>query len=119
MIPPLGRFCLLVPLASMDFRLGLSSTAAASDASTFGGGVIASTGLSQVGVIAANLPVCGDVPELSEIATVLTIGLFDGIGGLRVAADAVGLTVLGHISVESHEPARRVVESRFGYFVCE
>ena len=93
--------------------MGLSGTATASDASTLGGGVTASSGLTQVGVIAANLPVRGDVPELDEVATVLTIGLFDGIGGLRVAADAVGLTVIRHISVESHEPARRVVESRF------
>ena len=109
----LARFCLLVPLARMDFRMALSSTATASDASTSGGGVTASSGLTQVGVIAANLPVRGDVPELSEVAAVLTVGLFDGIGGLRVAADAVGLSVIGHVSVESHEPARRVVESRF------
>ena len=109
----LGRFCLLVPLARMDFRLGLSGVATASDASTTGGGVTASTGLTQVGAIAANYPVRGDLPELSEVPTVLTIGLFDGIGGLRVAADAVGLSVIGHISVECHEPARRVVESRF------
>ena len=86
----LAGFCLLVPLA--DFRMGLSGTAAASDASTLGGGMTASTGLTEVGTIAANLPVRGDVPELSEIATVLPIGLFDGVGGLRVAADAVGLT---------------------------
>ena len=109
----LGRFCLLVPLARMDFRLGLSGVATASDASTTGGGVTASTGLTQVGAMAANFPVRGDLLELSEVATVLTIGLFDGISGLRVAADAVGLSVIGHISVECHELARRVVESCF------
>lgn len=109
----LSRFCLLCPLAKMNFRLALSSTVTASDASTTGGGVTASSGLSAVGAIAANLQVRGDIAELEDVSTVLTVGLFDGIGGLRVAADAVGLTVIGHVSVECHAPARRVVESRF------
>lgn len=47
------------------------------------------------------------------MTSVLTIGLFDGMGALRVAADAIGLPVVGHVSVEKHAPARRVVESRF------
>ena len=109
----LCRFCLLVPLARMDFRLELSSTVTASDASTFGGGVTATSGLSQLGTIAANMPTRGDIVEVDDVPTVLTVGLFDGIGGLRVAADAVGMSVVGHVSVECHEPANRVVESRF------
>ena len=109
----LSRFCLLVPLARMDFRLSLSSTVTASDASTYGGGVTASSGLTQVGTIAANMPTRGNVVELEDVPTVLTVGLFDGIAGLRVAADAVGFSVVGHVSVECHEPANRVVESRF------
>ena len=109
----LCRFCLLVPLARMDFRLALSSTVTASDASTFGGGVTATSGLSQLGAIAANMPTRGDIVEVDDVPTVLTVGLFDGIGGLRVAADAVGMSVVGHVSVECHEPANRVVESRF------
>ena len=43
----------------------------------------------------------------------LTIGLFDGIGALRVAADALGLGVIGHIRVEVKKEASRVLESRF------
>ena len=109
----LSRFCLLSPLARMNFRLALSSTVTASDASTTGGGVTASCVLSTVGTIAANLQVRGDIAEMEDVSTVLTVCLFDGIGGLRVAADAVGLTVIGHVSVECHAPARRVVESRF------
>ena len=109
----LSRFCLLIPLARMNFRLALSATVTASDASTTGGGVTASCGVSQVGAIAANLHVRGDITELEDVDTVLTVGLFDGIGASRVAADAVGLTVIGHVSVECHPPARRVVESRF------
>lgn len=70
--------------------------------------VTATSGLIQVGTIAAR----GDILEPEEVHTVLTVGLFD-IGGLRVAADAIGLTVVGHVSVETHGPARRFVESRF------
>lgn len=55
----LRRFCLLVPLARVDFRMELSSTVTASDASTFGGGV--TMGLFQMGTIAANMPIRGDM----------------------------------------------------------
>ena len=51
--------------------------------------------------------------EPNDLTQVLTIGLFDGLGALRVAADVIGLPVVGHISIEKHAPARRVVESRF------
>lgn len=51
--------------------------------------------------------------EPVDVSQVLTVGLFDGIGGLRVAADALGWNVVGHISVETSDSAARVVESRF------
>ena len=41
------------------------------------------------------------------------MGLFDGIGALRVAADACQLPVLGHISVEVKKEASRALESKF------
>ena len=44
---------------------------------------------------------------------VLRIGLFDGIGCLRVALDGLGCDVLGHISVEKDAAARRVAERHF------
>ena len=44
---------------------------------------------------------------------VLSIGLFDGIGALRVALDLVGVQVIGHISVEKDWSARRVVEAHY------
>ena len=56
-------------------------------------------------------PVSGDQPH--DMCQVLTVGLFDGLGALRLACDALGLPMCGHISVESHAPARRVVESFF------
>ena len=103
----LGRFVGLVPLAYMDFRCDISSRVTASDASEFGGGVCVSKSLTPVGCVAAKARTRGDVLEPTAI------GLFDGIGALRVAADALGWTVLGHISVESDEQARRVLESQF------
>ena len=44
---------------------------------------------------------------------ILSIGLFDGIGCLRVALDLLGCDVAGHISIEKDPCARRVVEHHF------
>lgn len=55
----------------------------------------------------------GDIPEPHDFCQVLTIGLFDGISGLRVAADILGLPMAGHVSVEKNEHARRVTEANF------
>ena len=44
---------------------------------------------------------------------ILVVGLFDGIGALRMAVELLGVPVLGYISVEPHKPAQRVVESHF------
>ena len=69
--------------------------------------------------MAACCKVRGDIPAMEDLTQVLTIGLFDGIGALRVAADAAGLPVAGHISVEVNPEASRVLESRFpGNTVC-
>eukprot|EP00435_Cladocopium_sp_Y103_P042338 s660_g11.t1 len=109
----LARFLGLVPLAYMNFRCQLSEIVTASDASEKGGGITASSGLTPMGVIASDCTIRGDVMEPEDIPGVLTIGLFDGIGALRVAADALGWNVLGHVSVEKNKQAARVVESQF------
>lgn len=57
--------------------------------------------------------VWGDLPEEVEFCQVLSIGLFDGIGALRVALDILGASCCGHISVERSEEARRVLEANF------
>ena len=44
---------------------------------------------------------------------ILSIGLFDGIGCLRVALDLLGCDVIGHICVEKDIAGRRVVEHHF------
>eukprot|EP00435_Cladocopium_sp_Y103_P037033 s3214_g9.t1 len=97
-IPPevtqeISRFIGLVPLAYMNFRCQISEVVTASDASESGGGVTASVGLSPMGAVASQCSIRGDVVDVVEpgdIPGVLTIGLFDGIGALRVAADALG-----------------------------
>eukprot|EP00435_Cladocopium_sp_Y103_P016211 s3739_g4.t1 len=109
----LVRFLGLLPLAYMDFRTSISPQLTASDASQSGGGVTVSTGLTPAGAVARHCSVRGDLVDPVDIPSVLTIGLFDGIGALRVAADALGWNVVGHISVEKYAPGQRVVESRF------
>ena len=109
----IARFMGLVPLAYMDFRTHISPHVTASDASEHGGGLTVSAGPSPVGCVASQCPVRGDLLEPVDLTSVLTIGLFDGIGALRVAADVLGWHVQGHISVEISPQAQRVVESRF------
>ena len=108
-----ARFVCLIPLAQMDFRLNISPEVTASDASTTGGGLTASVGLTGFGQAAAAATIRGDLPEPADVCAVLTVGLFDGIGALRVAADACQLPVSGHVSVEVKKEASRVLESKF------
>ena len=109
----IARFIMLMPLAQMDFRADLCDQVTCSDASTLGGGICVSEGLTGYGVSAANSRVRGDVPEMHDMVQVLTVGLFDGVGALRVAADSLGLPIAGHVSVEMDAKGRRVVESWF------
>ena len=109
----LARFCALVPLARLDFRLRIAGNVTASDASSGGGGACVSTGLTDYGVAAANATVRGDVPEAHDLIQVLSVGLFDGVGCLRMACDVLGLPMAGHISVEKSLEGRRVVEAAF------
>ena len=109
----IARCIALLPLAKISFRLAVDSAVTASDASTTGGGLTVSTRLSNLGQVAATCQIRGDVPEPSSMIQVLTIGLFDGIGALRVSVDALQLPCVGHISVEKDPAASRVLESRF------
>ena len=109
----IARFILLTPLAQMEFRADLCDQVTCSDASMLGGGICVSQGLTDYGVAASNSQVRGDVPEEHDMDQVLTVGLFDGIAALRIAADTLGLPVAGHVSVEKNPQAKRVVESWF------
>ena len=112
-IHELSRFLCLLPLAFINLRSPADPLVTASDASTTGGGVCVSRGLTPFGAAAASSHVRGDLPEEHDFTQILSIGLFDGISGLRVAMDCLGVPVAGHISVEKTPEARRVVESYF------
>ena len=107
------RFVALGPLARLDFRLPMHRLVTCSDASSSGGGVCVSKGLSPLGVMASQGNVRGELAEDRRDHKVLSIGLFDGIGALRVALDLLDMEVLGHISVEVNPAASRVVEANF------
>eukprot|EP00435_Cladocopium_sp_Y103_P023216 s2113_g5.t1 len=95
-------------------RLPMVPQVTASDASSTGGGLSCSIGLTDFGVAAQAALVRGELPEPLEYTEVLTVGLFDGIGALRVAADALHLPMAGHISVECNAYANnKVLESAF------
>ena len=109
----LARFLALIPLGFMNFRLEFDEQVSASDASTTGGGLVMSRGLTPYGQAASLASVRGEVAEDHDFHQILSIGLFDGISALRVALDTLGLPVAGHVSVEQDPRARRVVEAYF------
>jgi len=106
------RFLGMLPLARMDFRLDMSSMVTCSDASQQGGGICASGPLTPFGQVVAQGALRGEVPESGDLA-VFSLGLFDGIGALRVALELINVKVLGHVSVECNKSAQRVVESHY------
>ena len=103
----------LVPLARMDFRLDFHRQVTCSDASSSGGGICSSVGLTPYGVLASKALLRGERPEGQHDHRVLSVGLFDGIGALRVALDLLEVEVIGHVSVEVNPHASRVVEAHF------
>ena len=109
----LARMISLVPLAQLNFSNRLRTEVTCSDASEVGGGICVSKGLTDYGVTAANSEVRGTVPEAHDFIQVLTVGLFDGIGALRVACDLLGVPSGGHISIEKDPEASRVLEAHF------
>lgn len=107
------RFIALLPLARIDFRLPMSGTVTCSDASSKGGGICVSKGLTPAGIMASQGLVRGQAPDNPREHKILSIGLFDGIAALRVALDLLEVEVAGHIGVEMNPAAARVVESHF------
>eukprot|EP00435_Cladocopium_sp_Y103_P025953 s2172_g6.t1 len=107
------RFLGCLPLARLDFRLDIHEMVTCSDASTTGGGVCASKAVTPFGQMVAEGSLRGEMAEHTSDHMILTIGLFDGIGALRVALDALGAQVIGHVSVEKAAGARRVVEAHY------
>ena len=62
----LARMVALVPLAFIDFRCNISKMVTASDASTTGGGISASTHVSPSGAVAAQRAIRGDIVEPAD-----------------------------------------------------
>ena len=117
-VPPevqreLLMFILLTPLAQIDFRCPFMEHVTCSDASTSGGGICVSEGLTGYGIAALNAECRGDLPREGDTLQILTVGLFDGLGALRLAVDSLGVGVAGHLSVEKEGTGRRVVEAFF------
>ena len=107
------RFLALLPLVRMNFRLDMRPMVTCSDASTSGGGVCRSSGLTPTGTMVAQGGLRGQVCQPLPEHQVLVVSLFDGIGALRVAMNLQNVSVCGYISVERNASARRVVESNY------
>eukprot|EP00438_Fugacium_kawagutii_P006828 Skav227026 [mRNA] locus=scaffold456:236256:249187:+ [translate_table: standard] len=103
----------LLPLSRMDFRLEPHGMVTCSDASTSGGGMCASVGLSHIGTMVEGGGLRGQPGTRSPEVQVLLVSLFDGIGAMRVALDLQQVSVIGYISVECRDSCRRVVESHY------
>eukprot|EP00438_Fugacium_kawagutii_P016937 Skav234517 [mRNA] locus=scaffold2162:214817:223139:- [translate_table: standard] len=84
-----------------------------SDASTTGGGICCSVQTTALGAAVSEGSLRGEHPQLQEDPGVLCIGLFDGIGALRVALEVLGVPVVGYVSVEKESTAQRVVSAHF------
>ena len=107
------RFLSLLPLACLDFRLPFHPQVTCSDASSSGGGICASAQTTLLGETISQGKLRGEEPEKRGDFMVLVVGLFDGLGALRLAVEALGVPVIGYISVEKSSEAQRVVESHF------
>lgn len=78
-----------------------------------GGRVCASTSVTGFGNFVSQGSLRGQLPEDKRELRVLSVGLFDGIGALRVALDLLEVDVQGHVAVEQSAEATRVVEAAF------
>ena len=107
------RFLGMMPLARLDFRLDMHPMVTCSDASSQGGGMCASTSLTSLGGMVCEGSLRGELPEQGDDMMVFSVGLFDGIGALRVALEVLNVRVIGHVSVECNKAAQRVVESHY------
>lgn len=109
----LVRFICSTPMAQMNLSTPFREDLTASDASEEGGGFCISNGVTALGAHAASCSIRGDIPEPEDCVMVLTVGLFDGIAALRVAADSLLLPMSGHVSCEVCKEGNRVVEAHF------
>ena len=110
----------LLPLCESSFGGGVDPLVTASDASEGGLGVSRSTRLSDVGrefvqelFASSQLPSSG-LPHVKDdlrYPVIFLISLFDGIGGIRRAAERLRLSVPLYLTAECCPHARRVVRA--------
>ena len=80
-----------LPLAYTDLRTSIDPRVTCSDASMSGGGVCVSTGVSLVGEqqLSSINELTYSLPSNTHVSMgtvrILVVGLFDGLGGLRIA----------------------------------
>ena len=123
MVTELLLACCLMPLAFTDLRARVDHRVSVTDASEAGGGACISVGLTAAGRAEACSPqfkalvspsVVPAVPRsLLRCPKVLCVGLFDGLGGLRVALSRLPVVVIGFISSEVDRTAKRLVRRRW------
>ena len=102
---------MLVPLMVTDMRAELDDRVLATDASTFGGGVVEGYQLTAAGRLAAMEEMVRP-RELSERG-VIVIELFAGISGCRAAFERLGVPVIAMAICELDREARRVGRERW------
>jgi len=117
----------LLPMAFTDMRVQIDDRLTCSDASMSGGGMCVTTGLtphaytalraanSLTGYSPLNFAFAPETTLAKKPVRVLCVGLFDGMGALRVALSRLEPTVLvvAYVSSEILGPAKRVVRKRW------
>ncbi|CAK0851426.1 unnamed protein product [Prorocentrum cordatum] len=107
-----------MPMAATSLRAKIEGMATVSDASEFGGGWRASAGLrAEPEASLSSAPTLDEQMHLGarllQLAAVLLVGLFDGIGGLAAAFSRLPARATGCVTAETDAEARRVVRLRW------
>eukprot|EP00435_Cladocopium_sp_Y103_P037213 s325_g9.t2 len=114
------QLVLLVPLLHCNLGAGVEPNIIATDASEQGCAVVSSNQLSSEGVDYLQAARRVESPGASEIAPILVISLFNGIGGTYRCYDAIGILPCGRIAVECDAGANRITQRRWpGTLVVE
>ena len=105
------RLISLSPLAASHWCLDVDDLATCSDAAESGGGVCASTGLSELGL--ERLGEAESLRSRSPADALLLVDAFSGISAARRALQLLGVAPGSHISLEVDEVAQSIVASHF------
>ena len=104
-----------LPQHWLDQRLKMCPTVYATDASPDGGGACASTGLSARGRAKCRLLCLGDDDSNCMGDKIVLVEAFGGIGGLRKAAELIGLLPLGIIFIDADPTCVKLAKRHCAY----